>query len=196
MGAGVVILMWLIILGFFAVIWGILVAATIYGWKRKKMWIKWCAGVPAALMLFGGLLAGILTVYGLIDSMNPKSVFENTFGTPPSPSISDIKSNLYWFADTGSTYLRFNISEVEFRKLMPSGLTECTMQKIKADLPTETGSKIPTWWTHDYQPGWLYFMRDDFNKEQPQKKGFHSELEYFIYDPNSKTAYYHFLGID
>lgn len=46
------------------------------------------------------------------------------------------------------------------------------------------------------RPEWLYFWRDDFHRTSPARKSFYSETKYFAYDPEEKTDYYRFLGID
>ena len=51
----------------------------------------------------GLLIVGLFT-YGLIRSMDPSAVFEDTFHREPAANVRDIQSNVFWFVDTGSTY--------------------------------------------------------------------------------------------
>jgi len=196
MGAGFVIMFWLIALGIIGAVWCGLVVLSIVGWKQKKPWLKWLAGVPAALMLAFGLLIGGLLAYGTLTSMSPNSVFTNTFHEAPSAKVSDIESSLWWFADTGSVYLRFKANEEEFRRLVPRRMTEHTMEAIKEAAPSESGSELPAWWNYQYQPNWIYFFRDNRKPGSPSTHGFSHETEYFAYDPKTEHAYYRFLGID
>ena len=193
MGSGFVIIFWGIILAFFALVWLGLVALTILGWNKKKAWLKWCAGIPAVIMLLIGVTLGGFIASGILRSMNPKAVFKDTFGVPPAPVVADIKSDVYWFADTGSIYLRFKTTEDDFRKLKLKGLVERTMDKMKEEVPFEIGSKAPVWWTYEYRTDWIYLLRQGSYAKQ---NGFISETEYFAYDRKNQLAYYLFLGID
>ncbi|MCX6854953.1 MAG: hypothetical protein NTV80_08625 [Verrucomicrobia bacterium] len=196
MGAGIVIIVWSLILGISVLIWIALAGLAFFGWKQKKRWLKWCAGIPAALLLVLGIAVGGFIVYGTLRSMSPVAVFKDSLGVPPPASVSDIESDIYWFADTGSVYLRFKISESDFRKIVPSDLAQRTMQKMKEDVPTELGAESPKWWTYEYKNDWIYLLRDTSNSGSPGRKGFYSETEYFAYDPKTEIAYYRFLGID
>ncbi len=196
MEAGFVMIIWSVLAGIYGIIFLSLFAATLYGGKRKKKWLKWGAGIPAGLMAVAAVLAIFSIGYAIVDSMNPNSVFKNTFGEQPSDAISDIKSDYYWFADTGSIYLRFRTSASEFHRLIPDGLTSRTMFAMQSDSPGELGFQAPSWWTYTFNQNWIYFLRDDFNRRSPGKIGFYSETEYFAYDPKEKLAYYRFLGID
>ena len=198
MGPGVVIVVWLFIAAVYCAFFGLFCVLFFVGWIKKWIWLRWIAGLPAACML---LLAAILVIgmtYGIIASQNPKSVFKTTFEEEPSQAISDIQSSLYWFADTGSVYLRFKTTESEFRRLVPKDLSPRTSEQMEKDTPMEVGSHGPTWWTYQVNPEWIYFLRDHSPsaEEGPSKRGFYSETEYFAFDPATQTAYYRFLGID
>ena len=196
MGPSFVILFWLILAGIYGFIFLSLTGLCILGWRKHWIWLKWITGIPAACMALLAIAVAALFVYGIIDSMNPRSAFKATFGEPPSTEVQDIHSSVYWFADTGSIYLTFKTTESEFRRLVPSGLTERTAADMAKDTPYESGSNVPVWWTYRHQSGWIYFLRNDFGRDKPAKKGFYCETEYFAYDPNTKTACYRFLGID
>ena len=196
MGAGFVIILWLIALGIVGTIWIGLVVLCIVGWKKKKPWLKWLAGIPAALMLAFGLLLGGLFAYGTYEALNPNSVFKNTFGDRPSQKISDLHSSLWWFADTGSVYLRFKTTEEEFRHLAPKRLAALPMEEIKRQTPSEYGSEPPSWWSYQFNPQWIYLFRDTSKPGSTSTQGFHTEMEYFAYDPDNHIAYYRYLGFD
>jgi len=196
MGAGFVILFWGVILGILTLIWVGLVALFVIGWKKKKSWLKWCAGIPAVLMLLVGVSGGGIMIYGMVCSTNPNVVFEDTFRVAPTNKITNIKSDLYWFADTGSVYLQFTTPEDEFQRLIPEGLSKRTMQQMKEEVPMDLGAEKPSWWTYETRSDWLYFLRLDSGGNKPSKRGFYSETEYYAFDPKSQTAYYRFLGID
>jgi hypothetical protein len=198
MGAGIVILFWLVILIIFGFICLSLILLSFLGWKNKWRWLKWIAGIPAAMIIICGILLVSLIIYGVIDSMNPRSIFKRTFGHSPSNEVSSIQSNFYWFADTGSVYLTFKTTEKEFRRIVPDGLIEKTMEEMRREMPNEGGSEAPVWWSYRADQTRLNFLRHDANhgKPEPAKKGFYYEVEYFTYDPSTQRAYYRFLGID
>jgi hypothetical protein len=198
MGPGIVILFWLVVAGIYGFIFLVLAGLCILGWKKRWIWLKWLTGIPAACMALLAISLTLLLTCGILRSMNPRSIFKDTFGESASAEVKDIHSKMWWFADTGSVYLTFKTSETEFRRLVPSGLTERTAAEMERETPGESGSSAPSWWTYRYQSGWIYFLRNDdnFGQDKPAKKGFFNETEYFAYDPNTKTAYYRFLGID
>ncbi len=196
MGPGIVILVWGAILGFFALIWVALVVLTIFGWRKKIAWLKWGAGIPAGLMVVSGVALAVLVVFGIIRSMQPSVVFEDTFGIPPSAEFTEIESSVFWFADSGSVYLRFRTSESELRRLVSDDLIPLSMSDMKKSVPFESSARPPEWWTYRYHEDWLYFLRNEIHRDKPAKRGFYSETEYLAYDPNTQTAYYRFLGID
>ena len=195
MGPGFVILFWLVVLSVLAAFWLALVGATYLGWKRKIEWLKWSAGIPAVIIPVLGVLVGGFLVWGAINSAIPENVFKNTFGTPASTATSDIRSSVFWFADTGSVYLRFRTSHEEFKKLVPADFVAKSAEEAKQLVPFESGSK-PEWWSFRHAEDWLYFVRPKPEHEGPGKRGFYSEWEYMAYDPRTGLAYYRFLGID
>ena len=195
MGPGFVILFWLVVLAVLGALWLALAVAAYFGWKKKIGWLKWVAGIPAALMVFVGVLVGGFLALGVIASMNPSSVFKETFGVPASAATSDIRSSVFWFADTGSVYLRFRTSREEFRKLVPADLVAKSANEAKAVLPIE-GGPHPDWWSFRYAQEWDYFVRAKTDHDGPGKRGFYSESEYMAYDPSTGFAYYRYLGID
>jgi len=195
MGPGVVILFWLIVLGVVGALWLGLVALAVVGWQRRIAWLKWTAGIPAALMAAGGLTLAIAVAYLMIDSARPTRVFENSFGQPVPESVSDLQSRLWWFADSGSVYLRFQVDEETFRRLVLADLPARIPEEMRAELPGEGGGQ-PEWWDFTVAPGWIYYLRVESGGDKPAKKGFYWETEYLAYNPATGRAYYRFLGID
>ncbi len=196
MGPAFVILFWLFALAFVGFIWGILVLLAMYGWKKGWGWLKWGAGVPAVLMVVCGILLVGVIGYGIVDSMNPKSVYKSAFGQAPAPAVKGLKSSVYWFADTGSIFLTFETSEEDVRRLVPAGLIEKSMAEMQEVIP-EKEDNCPSWWAYKLAPDWVYFLRDArLGKFKPSRKGFYNETEYIAYDRNHGRAYYRFVGID
>ncbi len=196
MGAGIVLFFWLILVGLYGGAVLILCAIWVFAWRRQRKILKWLAGLSAAVMIIAAILVVALYGYAFIESSNPATVFRNSFGEPPSEVVSEIQSDLYWFADTGSVFLRFETTEEEFLRLVPEGLTRRTLTEIQNGLPGGSGIETPEWWKFRFEEDWAYFWRNDFNLKSPGRRGFFSETEYYAYNPNDGLAYFRFLGID
>ena len=185
MGAGFVIFIWLILAGVYGSIF--LAFAGIWFWGRKKniTWLKWIGKIPAIAMAGVALLTVAFLVWGFVRSMNPSWVFKETFNTVPPSSVSKIQSSFYSFADTGDVYLRFQISNQEFEKLVSTNLVKKTAEEMKRDTPGESGGNVPKWWDYQIQSDWIYFLRVSPPGNNSEKKGFASETEYFAYNPKT-----------
>lgn len=197
MGPGIVILLWLFVAGFYGAVVLVFSGLWLLGKKKNWRWLKWLAGIPAAGLTLAAVMGVSLLIYGVIDGCRPSSVFRETFGAAPSPQIQELNSQLFWFADTGSVYLRFKTTPEVFQRLIPEGLAKTLEISDRFDL-----ERRPDWWKPTLKQSWLVYQRVDGYKEgqdvpsKPFKKGFYSETEFFAYDPETQTAYYHFSGID
>ena len=196
MGAGFVIFIKLFLAGIYAIIFAVLSLLALSAHRKKQAWLKWLAGIPAGAMVILGIFSGVIFVRGIIDAMNPRSVFEKSFGEAPSDAVADLKSETYWFADTGSIYLRFMTNEHEFRRLVPSRLELRTTTEMQENTPHEIGSEPPPWWSYRIDNDWIYYLRENTDRGSTGKSGFAGEMEYFAFDPMEEYAYYKFLGID
>ena len=200
MGPAFVILFWAVLAAIYGLIFLFFAGFFILSCVKRWRLLKWLTGIPAAGMVLLAISIAVIMAfmftYVFFVSMSPKHVFKDTFGEPPSSKIHDIQSNVWFFADTGSIYLTFKTSESEFRRLVPSGLTELKMKEMRQETPSEGGTDPPSWWTYRYEPDWIYFLCREMRRGDLRKKGFASETEYYAYDPDTKTAYYRFLGID
>jgi hypothetical protein len=195
MGPIFVIIFWLFLASVYGIVFLAFAGLCILSWKKHWTWLKWITGIPAAFMVLLAIFVMALFTYGIIDSMNPRSVFKNTFGEPPSSEVNDIHSNVWFFADSGSIYLTFKTSRSEFLRLVPPGLTKQTLEDIKKTA-FEISSEDPSWWTFRYKSDWTYYLHSGYGLGYRGKHGFASETEYYAYDPNTSTAYYRFIGID
>ena len=198
MGAGIVILFWLAVAAIYLFIVAVFCGLFLLGWFKKWMWLRWLAGLPAAGMLLLAVLVTAGAIIGAAVFQKPTNVFKRAFDESPSSNVSDIQSSIFWFADTGSVYLRFHTTASEFRRLVPGGLVSHSSEDMRQHTPIESGTEPPTWWTYQLNPRWIYFLRHDSGSIEhgPARRGFYSETEYFAFDPATGTAYYRFLGID
>jgi len=196
MGAGLVILFWLIFAGIYGCIF--LAFAGLWFWGRKKniTWLKWLGKVSAIGMAMIAIFLVAFIAWGIIRSMNPRSIFKEEFGIAPPTAVSKIQSSYYWFADTGDVYLRFQTSQEEFDKLVSGNLKKKTAEEMKRDTPSEYGGGTPDWWDYQIQSEWIYYLRVYSSEKESGLKGFFWETEYFAYNPKTQTAYYHIVGID
>jgi hypothetical protein len=201
MGPGMVIIFWLFLTGIYGLIFLLFAGLWFLGRKKKWRWLKWLAGIPAISMIALAVFLVAAIAWGIIDSMNPRSVFKDEFGIPPPASVSEIQSSYFQFADGGNVYLRFKTSEEAFNKLVPIRLQIKTAEEMKSETPGESGSESPTWWDYKIDSNWTYYLRifSSYKEKvsgQSAPKGFAWEAEYFAYDPKTHLAYYHFVGID
>jgi hypothetical protein len=192
MGPGFVLMFWLLIAAIFGAIW--IAAIVLFFISRKKKWkiAKWLSGsVVVVLPLIGLLLASIIA-YGVVRVSVPKYVFNDTFHRAPGDNVRNINSKVWWFADEGNVYIRFETDIDTFRKLVPESLPKVTREEFEKKGWNESGDP-PSWWKPSFAPGdEIYLAATDFGKG----KTFASEMTIFTYDSQHRVAYYHFIGID
>lgn len=197
MGAGFVVLIWLILGGIaFAIFLFFLVLGAIGAWKKKPV-LKWFGFIPAATIAAIGIFVVGALGYGFWALTQPRMVFKDMLGQKPGSKVSNIESSAYWFADTGSIYLRFDTDETTFRSLVPSELKNADIADIELHgVNHEEGA--PAWWHKTPSAGWQVYFRDfdGFSSGTSGLRGFVSETEYMVYDPDSGVGYFRFLGID
>jgi len=192
MGPGFVLIFWLFIAGVFAVIWAAAVGLFILSSLKKWRVLKWLSGIATGgLTAIGLLIVGLFT-YGIIRSMDPSAVFENTFHRAPASNVRNLQSKVFWFADTGSTYLRFETDAETFRSLVPSELPRITHREY-LDKGWHGSDPGPDWWTYDFPASAEIHLKTTGIGEG---KRFASEMALMVYVPEERVAYYHFIGID
>jgi hypothetical protein len=202
MGPAFVILFWLLIAGIYVVIFLALAGLCLVSSKKKWRIFKWLTGALASAMIVVAIIVVTLLAWGIIRASNPTYLFKDTFLVAPPASVSEIKSSCYWFADTGSIYLRFKTSEDDFKKLIPAHLQKKSLEDFKNNIPVELDGNLPLWWDFSQEAGWVYYSRtyrineNNLKNIQPGEKGFFNETEYYAFNPKTGIAYYHFIGID
>lgn len=195
MGAGIVLIFLLILAGVYGFVFLAFAGLWFWGRRKKATWLKWIGGIPAVVMLaFAVFVAGFFA-WGISRTKNPEWVFKETFNIPPPAAVTNLQSSYYYFADTGSVYLRFQTTEAEFQKLVNTKLVKKTSQEMQLDAPTELGGERPVWWDYQIQPEWTYYFRDS-TINNSGATGFSYETEVLAFNPKTQTVYYHFLGID
>lgn len=192
MGPGIVIIFWLIIAGIFGSFW--IGALLLFLFSKKKNWpiIKWLSGFAVV----GGIIIGIamtsLLTYGFVRASVPKYVFADVFYSKPTNDIQDIKSKVYWFADTGSIYLSFSTDISTFRKLVPKHLPKSTKKEFE-NHGMVGSSAHPDWWLSTVSDSDEIYFTPPRNGDG---ENFTYESEWMVYNFQRKMGYYQFLGID
>jgi hypothetical protein len=191
MGAGFVILVWLIVAVVLGALWLGTLVLFIVAWKKRWRVLKWFSGIGVVGGVVVALtIAGLLT-YGLIRTSVPKYVFTDTFHAKPTKSIRDIKSKVFWFADTGSVHLCFRTDVSTFRGLVPKDLPKVT--KTEFEEGWHESGEHPSWWrplVSDSDE--IYFQATEVGKG----KNFATETTWMVYDSQQQIGCYRFLGID
>ena len=196
MGPGFVLIFWGFVFLVIAAIWLALVVTAIWGWRRKIVWLKWGAGIAAAMYAAGVVAVVGFFAFGVYWYSRPPEVFREAFREYPSREISELKSQQFFFADSGSVRMRFMTSPQEFKRLVPADLTMRSAEEVRRHLGIGSDTDLE-WWTFQIDPSWLYALREtERDANRPGKRGFFWELEIFAYDPKSGAAYYIFSGID
>jgi hypothetical protein len=192
MGAGVVILIWLLIAAVFGVFWLGFLALFLIGRSRKSRLLKSLGGVPLLCSSVFALWFAGTAVYGFIYNQLPDNVYKSVFGFSPSADVTNIKSTYYYFADTGEFYLRFNASPQTINKIVRLGFT----RHPRSELSPEDSSGLddqgpPAWWKPVQTKSTRYYQArkriGDFST---------MEEEWLCYDASTQLAYYHYIGID
>lgn len=195
MGAGFVILIWLVLAAIYAV--GFLALVGFWFWARKhqKKWLQRMAGMLATGMAALALFVLAWVTYLILDFRNPRSVFKREFGTRPPESISEIQSSFWRFGDSETAYLRFKTTREAFDKLVPAGLQRRTADEMEREIPGES-DEPPAWWVHKIGANWICYLQTSPGTSPQRSKGFSNETEYFVFNPEMHIAYYHYIGID
>lgn len=189
MSAGFVLVIWLLIAavyGSFCLLFFVLYAI---GKKKGIHSLMWAGGIPfIASAGFAVFCLGLMG-YGFYTTSRPATVYEMTFGSAPSSDVTNIQSNYYYFADTGTTFLKFKASPATIAKLTAKGWTRLNAQGNQNAGP-HTGTQTPEW----YKPK----ITDTTVIYTAEKRigDFASESETLVYDRVTKQAYYDFVGID
>ena len=196
MGPGVVILLWLFLAGIYLAAVVGFGGLCFFAWRKGWKVVKWVSGaVAGALIAFAVFVIGIVA-WGFLRSFNPENVFEDTFGAEAAAQVTNIQSDVYWFADTGSVFLRFHTTQQQFLAMVPEGMERKNSEQVDRETPSGNDSS-PKWWDYRLQPDWIYFFRlHTHEANKPGRKGFYFEVEIYAYNPNEQAAYYSFLGID
>jgi hypothetical protein len=191
MSAGLVTFFWLILAGIYGFFWLIFLALFIVGKINKSRVLSWIGGVPLLLSTTFALFFLGTVVWGIISVSKPSNVYKITFGTPPPADVTNLQNQYWYFADTGSTYLKFKTSPTTIKKLTANDWHPLTGEKLKStDFENLETDDTPSWWKPRKTSSTLVYtasMRfDDFANEE----------ETLIYDPVNEQAYYEFVGFD
>ncbi len=192
MGAGFVIMFWLIIAAILGTIWLCTLVLFIVAWKKRWKVLKWLSGTAVVGGVVIALAAGGLLAYKLVRASIPSYVFTDVFYTKPTESVRDIKSKVFWFADTGSIYLRFHTDIDTFRRLVPKDLKRVTKQEFE-EKKWQEGNKHPSWWQSTFSSSDEIYLQES---EPGNGKTFANETTWMAYDSQRQIGYYRFLGLD
>ncbi len=188
--------------GILAVIFGsvllLVVAAAFVGWRRGwKSFALVAAALAGSMVVFAAVVALLLAaVIGLSAALSasPDFLYKSTFGKTPDQSVRDIKGETFGAFDNMGVYLKFSTTEENFRSLV---LKDLRAKSDQNPCQGSQGSSGPEWWDFAAQnPDWIYFCREVDPRDSSASASFAYEWEVMAYDPKTKTAYYHYVGID
>jgi hypothetical protein len=192
MGPLFVLLFWLIIAGIFGTFWLVGLIIFIIGKRKNSKLMMWFGGTPV-VFLTAIAVAGVgLVGYGMIRATNPRYVFKDTFGEPPSKDVTEIKSKVYGFADEAQVFLTFKAEPETVHRIILKDLAKITYQQYEREMPG-TNINPPRWWRRPtISTSDIYFSSPNFG----DGKRFASETTLLTYDENSRTVMYFYIGID
>ena len=166
--------------GAFLIIWT--PTGYLFRTKSKKNWFL--SSIPIFLVL-------LISFY--LYQNRPAAIYEYRFGFLPTSDVIILRSQDSYFADTGKTYLKFTANQNTINKIVNRGLTQGGGCNNTSDLPG--------WWQPDPNKSLIYtgyFEESEQAKEKElfRVQDFASESECLYYDPETREAYYTFIGID
>ena len=130
-------------------------------------------------------LIAVFILVGLFLASRPEKVFEESFGFPVTEDVTNIKSDYYYLLDSGHTFLMFEASETTVEKIVK------TIGFIQVSEPYFPSSNVepPKWWK-------IPLGRELKWYRNTTSRDFFNEARVLIYDQETSTVYYHFIGID
>jgi len=146
------------------------------------------------LFLVGFSLLGVILI-GSFRIINPKVIFDRSFGFKPTKDVVELKSSYWYFADTGMTYLKFKASPQTVKRIVDRGLIQTDQIYFRSLLNSGLAQSSPSWWapTTGASVKFFYIERKPATRDQ---QDFASETEILSYDEKTSTVYYCFNGID
>ena len=191
MGGGIVILFWLFIFAIGASLWLGSLWLFVAGRRRQSSAMTWLGGVPLAIGSLFAVMSLAGAIYGFIWNKQPANIYKMSFGSAPTQDVTALQSNLYSFADSGRTFLKFQAASATIDKLTKKPWKPLRGQPWQdEDFQFFQGSDTPTWWKPSKAKGTQIFVAEN------RFKYFASENEILIYEPQTGQTYYAFIGID
>jgi hypothetical protein len=191
MSGGIALLGWLFLAAICGLFWLLFLALFVSGRRKKSRSLMWLGGVP--LVISSGIATFCIgtMVYGLNSVSQPANVYELSFGSQPPADVKNLQSSYYSFADTGTTFLKFNASPSTIRTLTAQKWVRLTGQELQDERFSNFLSEAtPSWWApRKSKSTSVYTARNRFG-------GFAGESEVLTYDAATKQAHYAFIGVD
>ena len=192
MGPGFVILIWLFIAGVFGSFWIAALVIFLIGRRKRSRLMMWSGGIPVVCLTTMALGIAGLFGYGIIRVTNPRYVYKDSFGEPPSTDVSRIRSKVYSFADEAHVFLTFKATPETVHRIVPKTLRRVSYGEYGRKMP---GNNLvpPSWWkAPNESTSEIYLLATDFG----EGKRFATETILVSYDNETKTVMYFYLGID
>jgi hypothetical protein len=142
--------------------------------KRPRVYMA--LSVPAfALICFG--------IYFYLT--RPSVLFSSQFGFPPTSDVQNLRASMWSLGDSGRMHMRFIANPSTIQRIVARGLG-----------PESWGGALqqpadaPDWWSPSPDSSTLIYHGTFTGRS------FGTEMEYLIYDPNTKEAHFLMLGVD
>lgn len=191
MGGGIVLLIWLFLAAIYGFFWLLFLTLFIAGRRKKSQLLTWLGGVPLLLSSSFAIFCVGTMAYGLISVSQPANVYAISFGSQPPADVTNMQSSYYCFADTGTTFLKFDTSPATFSKLTGKGWTRLSGQKLQDEsFSFFEDEQTPIWWKPGKTKATIVYTAEK------RFGNFAGEREVLTYDTVSKQAYYAYIGID
>ncbi len=192
MGPLCVILFWLLIASIFGIFWVPALVVFIIGKRRRSKLLMWLGGTPMVFLTAIAVAIVGLIGFGIIRATNPRYVFKDTFGEPPSGDVTEIKSKVYGFADEAYVFLTFKAAPETVHRIIPKDLKKLAYEQYEREMPG-TNITPPSWWRRPTATtSEIYLFSPNFG----DGKRFASETTLMTYDQNTQTVMYFYIGID
>lgn len=156
---------------------------------KPKRWPQWALlGLPVYLLLFTTLLVGgSWQAYSYITS--PRTAFVNEFGFAPPKQVTNLRSTMWCFGDSGYAYLNFNATPKVIHRIASQGLTRSTAAATRSNVDFVDK---PNWWQPPTAKSTNLITYIGHNHQH----GFATEDQLLIFDQAGGRVWWYSDGID
>jgi hypothetical protein len=193
MGAGIVLIFWIILLGILGSCWLICLCVYRRGKKSGNKVIRWIGLIPLGGVSLLFVALSTLIFLNVVRLSVPRFVYADALGHKPTADVAGLKSKAWSFADTTVIFLQFKVSSNTLPQIVPKGLERVAPSEFMNRFHSSALDSPPKWWVPITGAPGEYFMHISIGGEGKRHS---SEWRFMTYDPSSGIGQYFYIGID